>query len=93
MDKILKLNREIERLGGRPVFAAALSTPTQTVSPQMLWNWLNRDRRVPAQYCPAVERLTDRAIVCEDFWPDTDWEYIRANPALLKPKRRSAPSP
>ncbi len=74
MDKISKLNEAIVIMGGRPAFASALG-----VSPQTVWNWLNRDQTVPAQHCPTIERLTGGKVVCEDFWPDSDWASIRAS--------------
>lgn len=83
MDKSSKLNLAIEILGGRPAFAAELG-----VSPQLVWNWLHRDQKVPAQHCPAIERLTGGRVVCEDFWPDADWAYIRSS-RNTKPLPRS----
>lgn len=74
MDKITKLNQAIELLGGRPAFAAALR-----VSPQMVWNWVHRDTTIPAQHCPTIERLTGGKVVCEDFWPNAEWAYIRTS--------------
>lgn len=81
MDKLNKLNEAITLLGGRPAFCAALD-----ISPQRLWNWLKRGQTLPAEYCPTVERLTEGKIVCEDFWPETDWAFMRSQPP--KPKRR-----
>ena len=72
MDKSNKLTEAIDLLGGRPAFCAALD-----ISPQRLWNWIKREQTLPAEYCPTVERLTEGKIRCEDFWPDTDWEYMR----------------
>jgi DNA-binding transcriptional regulator YdaS (Cro superfamily) len=38
-------------------------------------------RTVPAQHCPAIERLTEGAVCCEDLRPDIEWGVLRARPA------------
>lgn len=37
-------------------------------------NWKIR-RRVPAEYCPAIERET--GVRCERLRPDVDWAFLR----------------
>ena len=48
------------------------------VSSQQVWNWLNRDLIVPAQYCPTIERICDGQVICEQLNHKADWPYIRA---------------
>jgi len=39
--------------------------------------WKLDGRKVPAEHCPAIERLTAGAVRCEDLRPDVDWGYLR----------------
>jgi DNA-binding transcriptional regulator YdaS (Cro superfamily) len=43
---------------------------------QTLQQW--RRARVPAEYCPRIERATNGAVRCEDLRPDVDWGFLRA---------------
>lgn len=45
------------------------------VSPQRLINW--RERGVPAEYCPLIERATGGLVRCEDLRPDIEWAVLR----------------
>lgn len=47
------------------------------VSPQQIWNWINRDRIVPAQYCPTIEKLCDGSVRCEELNSTVNWAYLR----------------
>jgi DNA-binding transcriptional regulator YdaS (Cro superfamily) len=38
--------------------------------------WKSRGR-VPAQYCPTIERVTEGVVRCEQLRPDVDWAYLR----------------
>jgi DNA-binding transcriptional regulator YdaS (Cro superfamily) len=33
--------------------------------------------RVPAEHCPTIERITGRAVRCEELRPDVDWHVLR----------------
>lgn len=44
---------------------------------QNIYQWTLPGRKVPAEYCPVIERLTDRQVRCEDLRPDMDWAFIR----------------
>ena len=40
--------------------------------------WKIDGRRIPAEHCPAIERLTKGQVRCEKLRPDiADWEYLR----------------
>jgi DNA-binding transcriptional regulator YdaS (Cro superfamily) len=45
---------------------------------QVIQEW-RRQCRVPAEHCPAVEKLTGEP--CEELNTKVDWAYVRANPA------------
>lgn len=51
----------------------------EPVTPQQIWNWLNRDKIVPAGYCPTIEKICDGAVRCEDLNNKADWAYLRKN--------------
>jgi DNA-binding transcriptional regulator YdaS (Cro superfamily) len=54
-------------------------------------NWISRGR-VPAEYCPAIERET--GVRCELIRPDVPWGVLRGTAPLKKgTKRRSALEP
>jgi DNA-binding transcriptional regulator YdaS (Cro superfamily) len=38
--------------------------------------WLHRGK-VPADYCPTIERVTGGAVRCEDLRPDVEWAVLR----------------
>lgn len=62
--------------------ASALASAID-VSPQLVSFMRRGDRRVPAEKCPAIERLTNGTVRCEELRPDVDWAYLRlqATPA------------
>lgn len=62
---------------------------TDPVSPQQVWNWLNRDKLVPAQYCPTIEKICGGQVLCEQLNDKADWPYIRAT-KLQTTKGRAA---
>lgn len=74
-------------LGSQAVLAAELN-----VKPSALSQWkLDKDsnghkRRVPAEFCPSIERLTGGKVKCEDMRPDIEWWVLR-KPAKAKPAK------
>lgn len=48
--------------------------------------WANGRRRVPAEYCPAIERATNGAVRCEELRPDVDWAYLRKSGSMRRRK-------
>lgn len=74
------LDSAITSAGGIQALASALHCSAS--APSM---WRKRGR-IPAEYCPAIERLTreraaidpDRPIVtCEELRPDVAWDVLR----------------
>ena len=52
--------------------AAALGVRQPTVSA-----WVTGKKQIPAERCPTIERLTERAVTCEELRPDVDWHVLR----------------
>ena len=48
------------------------------VSQGAVGQWRLEGRRVPAEHCPTIERITNRQVTCEELRPDVDWAYLRA---------------
>lgn len=42
---------------------------------QTVQSWLRH--RVPAEYCPLIERETEGRVRCEDLRPDVAWDVLR----------------
>jgi DNA-binding transcriptional regulator YdaS (Cro superfamily) len=61
-----------EIVGSQTALAAALGVSKGAV-PQ----WKDEGRRVPAEHCPTIERLTGGKVRCEDLRPDIDWAVLR----------------
>lgn len=64
-----------EIIGSQVALAAALGVTKAAVG-----QWRDVGRRVPAEHCPAIERLTAGAVRCEDLRPDIDWGVLREQP-------------
>lgn len=71
MDQIA---RAVEILGGPTHVALILG-----VTPQAVCFWRDGRRRFPAEHCPAIERVTEGKVRCEDLRPDVDWGYLRTS--------------
>lgn len=67
------LEKAIEIVGTQAELARALG-----VTPQHVWNWLNRDEKVPAEQVIPIERATEGKVKRHDLRPD------------LYPKERAA---
>lgn len=70
------LNRAVGLLSGQAGLASAIG-----VKQQHVWNWLNRDGRVPAEHCPAIEKATAGQVRCEELRPDVEWDVLRGGKA------------
>jgi len=69
------LDRAFEVLGSQVALANALGVTKAAVG-----QWRDPGRRVPAEHCPVIERLTDGAVRCEDLRPDVQWGVLRSAP-------------
>ena len=41
--------------------------------PQLVWQWANGVKPVPADRCISIERASDGAVTCEVLRPDLHW--------------------
>lgn len=64
------LDKAISLAGGTNSLAKQLG-----VKPNVVCNW--RSRGVPPEYCPPIERATDRQVLCEHLNDKVDWAYLR----------------
>lgn len=66
------VDRAVEIVGTQVLLAAALG-----VSKSAVGQWKEEGRRVPAEHCPVIERITAGAVRCEDLRPDIEWNVLR----------------
>lgn len=64
----------IKILGSQSALAKAIGRRQQDIN-----NWIKRER-VPADYCPSIERATNGSVTCETLRPDVDWANRRYVP-------------
>lgn len=84
------LKRAIESAGGQSAFAAKLpvNEGCEPVSAARVWNWVNRDKKAPAEVCPDIEALT--GVTCEQLRPGVNWAQLRQKHHVKTPKIPSA---
>lgn len=66
------ITKVIGHAGGAAKLARALGVTTQAVC-----FWRDGQRIFPAEHCPTAEKLSARAVTCEQLRPDVDWAYVR----------------
>ena len=66
------IDRAAEILGSQTALAALCGVSKGAVS-----QWKEKHRRVPAEYCPLIERATAGEVRCEDLRPDIAWDVLR----------------
>ncbi|WP_150590745.1 helix-turn-helix domain-containing protein [Pandoraea eparura] len=75
------LDKAIRIVGSATKLASALGVTKSAVG-----QWGEEGRRVPAEHCPEIERLTGHAVLCEELRPDIDWmvvkERLRPSPSV-----------
>lgn len=64
----------IKRAGGVNKLAGSLG-----ISPAAVSQWAHGARRVPAERCLEIERLTNGQVRCEELRPDMDWSVLRGS--------------
>lgn len=67
------ITKAIQMVGSMRILGAHLGVTKGAVS-----HWKNSGTPVPAEHCPKIEKLTERAVKCEQLNPNIDWEYIRS---------------
>lgn len=71
------IDRAATILGSQSAMASALG-----VSKSAVGQWKEPGRRVPAEHCPVIERLTGGCVRCEDLRPDIEWGVLRTQGAV-----------
>jgi len=66
------IDRAAKLLGSQVALASALGVTKAAVG-----QWKDEGRRVPAEHCPSIERLTGGAVTCEELRPDVQWGVLR----------------
>lgn len=66
------LVRAIAILGSQSALARALGKKQPYVP-----KWLKSPGGLPLEYCPDVERLTNRRVRCEELNDNADWLFVR----------------
>jgi DNA-binding transcriptional regulator YdaS (Cro superfamily) len=59
-------------LGSQQALATALGVTRAAVS-----QWKDPDRRVPAEHCLVIQRLTGGKVTCQQLRPDMEWGVLR----------------
>ncbi len=77
MSSTRAIDRAIEAVGGIANLARACD-----VDHARVWNWFKRDKKVPAQFCAAIEAATSAKVTKSDLRPDCfrngmDINYIK----------------
>lgn len=67
----LPILKAAEIMGSQVALASMLGTSKQNIS-----SWI-RNTRVPAEYCPDIERITNGLVTCEELRPDINWSVLR----------------
>lgn len=73
INKKKPLDRAIELAGSMTALAGALG-----VTKGAVFQWKLPGRQVPAEHCPAIERITNGLVRCEELRSDVDWACLRA---------------
>lgn len=53
------LKRAIDHVGTQAEFARRLNKPERPVTPSHVWNWINRDKKVPPEQVLPIEALAE----------------------------------
>lgn len=65
---IKALKQAVSAAGGQSALARAIGG---SVKQAHVWAWLNRNTKIPAEHCPAIERAT--GVRCEHLREDLTW--------------------
>ncbi len=47
------------------------------VKPPTVNQWVHLVKKIPAERCVLIEKLTHGKVKCEDLRSDVDWSYLR----------------
>lgn len=73
----MALQTAIQVAGSQTALAAKLRSYTSNhkIRQGHIWCWLNRDKKVPAEYCLAIEQITNGQVTASDLRPDIFGQY------------------
>lgn len=68
------LKRAVKLAGGQTELAAKVNetvngTGIKKINQQHIWNWINRDKKVPAEYGIPIENSVEGQVTCESLCP------------------------
>lgn len=66
------IDKAAKIVGSQTALATALGVNKTAVS-----QWKDAGRRVPAEHCPLIERMTLGQVRCEELRPDVAWDVLR----------------
>lgn len=84
MTETTPLTRAIQIVGSFSALARDLGLTKGAV-----WQWTMPGRKVPAEHCPDIERITSGAVRCEELRPDVNWAYLRGGQKKAVSSKRS----
>ena len=64
------LQRAIDLLGSQAELAKAISSKDRPIKQQHIWNWINRDKRIPAEAVIPIETATKGHVTRHELRPD-----------------------
>lgn len=67
------LDNAVSAVGNQRELARRLGVTASAVN-----QCLTGRRRVPASWCPRIEEITGRRVLCEELRPDIHWGVLRA---------------
>lgn len=73
------IDRAISYMGNASRLAEAMGVTLQAVC-----FWRDGKRKVDAETAMLMERVTNRAVTCEELCPTADWAYIRGTRKKIK---------
>lgn len=64
------LQRAIDLLGSQAELARAISSDENPIKQQHIWNWINRDKKIPAEAAIPIETATKGRVSRHELRPD-----------------------
>ncbi len=64
------LQRAIDEAGSQAELARRIASDELPIKQQHVWNWLNRDKEVPAEAVIPIERATGGKVTRHELRPD-----------------------
>lgn len=79
----LPIKRAARLCGGVERLASMMTVyGPEGLSRMTVYLWARPGKKVPAEYCPDIERLT--GVTCEELRPDVNWGFLRGTRRTTK---------